>query len=78
MVKATKNFLTGQNIKASLKMEQNLGKDVFNGWMDKYMKDNGWMVKSMGVGYGKVVRDKAILESGKMVELKVLGCIFQS
>ena len=50
----------------------------FNGQMAKFMKVNGLMEKNMVVGCGKILKDKAILESGKMESHKDLGYMSQN
>lgn len=60
------------NTQVNSNKELKMVKEHSNGQMDKCMKVNGWMAKSMEVECGKVNKVKATLDNGKMVNHKVL------
>lgn len=57
-----------QNLRVILLMEQKKEKACFSGAMERFMMDNGIMVKRMVVECGKVLKAIHILGSGKMVK----------
>lgn len=71
------NFQMDQNTQDNSKQELRMEKELLNGPMEKYMKVNGWMVKSMVAECGKVNKDKVIWDNGKMVNHKVLASTYQ-
>lgn len=71
MGKVTKSFQMGPNTKDSLKMGRNLVKVCLNGSMEKFMKASGKTVRNMEAESGKVLKAKAISESGITEKQKV-------
>ena len=62
-----KRYQMDPNIRDNLKMEAKVERECLNGSMEKCMKGNGLMAKSMEAEYGKVLKDKATLVNGIMV-----------
>lgn len=72
MVKVMNTFQMALFIEDNLNKELNMGEVFLNGRMDKYMMVNGKMDTKQEVACGRILKDRVIWESGKMIRFKVL------